>query len=171
MAAAQHLGCCAERRAGSTPVPGIKMAIKPVIIWWTRCDQEGNEYVYYPPFLAAQFDSETGERVGVIDQRDGSGEPLRIRVPEENISYAGDVYCGPPKGQKRYEVLPEPPRIETSPEGFLSPAEWAVVQRVIRSAASRDGEDVIGLLMKEGAFRELPGDGLVNLADKIDGHQ
>jgi hypothetical protein len=67
-----------------------------------------------------------------------------------------------------YSVVPV--KLVTSGSELFTPDELIVIRRVICSAASREGEDVSGLLMKDGAFRELPDDKLVVLAGKLEAH-
>jgi hypothetical protein len=49
----------------------------------------------------------------------------------------------------------------------LTDEEEVVVKRVVGNAAAREGEDIIGLLMKDGALRELTEDQLVALAKRL----
>lgn len=50
----------------------------------------------------------------------------------------------------------------------VSYAEFTAKAQTIRSIARRDGEDVVGLLLKTGAFHACPGIGLTALASKIE---
>ena len=50
----------------------------------------------------------------------------------------------------------------------LTDNEAKVVGEMFAIVAKWEGEDIIGVLMKNGAFRDLPGEQLVNLAQKLE---
>lgn len=50
----------------------------------------------------------------------------------------------------------------------LTDNEAKVIGELFQTFAKRELEDIIGLLMRHGAFRDLPEDKLVNLSRKLE---